>query len=234
MHDHISPEIFKFNSCSYESYVYEKNNEVHIDEGITDTESDVEMFSAIDNFYDFKPLNTDSKKKLCNIVKIPTKKNSKKITPNIYNMGPTSTTKTITGDGNCLFRAISHVLSNRQEFFGNAIYLQHIGNINHYEVVTNVTPKYLSPNPLQCRQGYAEKYQVGRKSEVSSKDVKVDENQITGLVNNLGNCNTESIFVSKAEKERIKYQTDDEFRARKTNISKRKYWENEGIRSKKF
>ncbi|CAC5359000.1 unnamed protein product [Mytilus coruscus] len=259
MHDHISPEIFKFNS-----YSYEKNNEVHNDEGITDTEFDVEILSTIDNFYDFKPLNTDSKKKLCTIVKIPTKKNSKKITPNIYNMGPPSTTKTITGDGNCLFCAISYALSNRQEFFGNiifaatiyncrtaytntengrknvwgteleilacadllktdiytfyngtwikysssqiysnnsvndqAIYLQHVGNINHYEVVTNVTPKSLSPNPLQCRQDYAEKYQVDRKSE-------------------------------------IKYQTDDEFRARKTNISKRKYWENEGIRSKKL
>ncbi|CAC5377893.1 unnamed protein product [Mytilus coruscus] len=94
MHDHISPEILKFNNCSYESYVYEKNNEVHIDERITDTQSDVEILSTIDNFYDFKPLNIDSKRKLCNIVKIPTKKICKKITPNIYNMGPPSATKT--------------------------------------------------------------------------------------------------------------------------------------------
>ncbi|VDI12100.1 Hypothetical predicted protein [Mytilus galloprovincialis] len=227
MHDHISPEILKSNICSNESIVIEKNNEVHIDEGITDNESDVEILSTINNFYDFKPLNTDSKRKLCIIAKIPTKKISKKITPNIHNMGPPSATKTITGDGNCLFRAISYALSNRQEFFGNvrraivdhlmtnteifrsflqprfitveqhiqtlnmeennvwgteleilacadllktdiytfyngtwikysssqinsnncvndqAIYLQHIGDINHYEVVTNVTQKSL-------------------------------------------------------------------------------------------
>ncbi|VDI67928.1 Hypothetical predicted protein [Mytilus galloprovincialis] len=233
-------------------------------------------------------------------------------------MGPPSATKTITGDGNCLFRAISYALSNRQEFFGNvrkaivdhlmtnteifrsflqprfitveqhiqtlkmeeknvwgteleilacadllktdiytfyngtwikysssqinsnncvndqAIYLQHKGDINHYEVVTNVTKKSLSPNPLQCRQSYAEKFQVDRKSEVTSKKMKVDENQTTGLIYNLGNCNTESKGLSKAEKEKIKYWTDDKFRARKTNTLKRKYWENEGIRSKKL
>ncbi|CAC5377894.1 unnamed protein product [Mytilus coruscus] len=117
-------------------------------------------------------------------------------------------------------------------FYNNAIYLQHIGDINHYEVVTNVTPKSLSKS-INVKQG-CRKYQVDRKYEVTSKDVKVDENQITGLVNNLGNCNTESNFLSKAEKERIKYQTDDKFRARKIDISKRKYWENEGIRSKKI
>ncbi|VDI42380.1 Hypothetical predicted protein [Mytilus galloprovincialis] len=147
-------------------------------------------------------------------------------------MGPPSATKTITGDGNCLFRAISYALSNRQEFFGNAIYLQHIGDINHYEVVTNVTQKPLSPNLLQCRQSYAEKYQDDRKSKVTAKKMKLDKNQITTSIYNLGDCNTE--VLSKAEKERIKYWTDDKFRARKTYTLKRKYWENEEIRSKKL
>ncbi|VDI52854.1 Hypothetical predicted protein [Mytilus galloprovincialis] len=233
-------------------------------------------------------------------------------------MGPPSATKTITGDGNCLFRAISYAISNRQEFFGNvrkaivdhlmtnteifrpflqprfitveqhiqtlkmkernvwgteleilacadllktdiytfyngtwikysssqiysnncvndqAIYLQHKGDINHYEVVANVTKKSRSPNPFQYRQKYVEKFQVDRKSEVTSKKMKVDENQTTGLIYNLGNCNTESKGLSKAEKEKIKYWADDKFRARKTNTLKRKYWENEGIRSKKL
>ncbi|XP_063426085.1 uncharacterized protein LOC134709887 [Mytilus trossulus] len=318
MNDHISPEKFITNISCKESIVTEKNKVVHIDEGITDNESDVEILSTINNCYDFKPLKTDSKRKLCIIAKIPTKTISKKITPNIHNMGPPSATKTITGDGNCLFRAISYAISNRQEFFGNvrkvivdhlmtnteifrsflqprfitveqhiqtlkmkekhvwgteleilacadllktdiytfyngtwikysssqinsnncvndqAIYLQHKGDINHYEVVTNVTQKSLSPNPLQYRQSYAEKYQVDRKSEVTSKKMKVDENQTTGSIYNLGDCNTESKGLSKAEKERIKYWTDDTFRARKTNTLKRKYWENEGIRSKKL
>ncbi|CAC5395212.1 unnamed protein product [Mytilus coruscus] len=318
MHDHISPEILESNVCSNESNVIEKNNEVHIDEGITDNDTDVEILSTSNTFYDFKPLNTDSKRKLCTIAKIPTSKIIKKITPNIHNMGPPSATKTITGDGNCLFRAISYALSNRQEFFGHvrraivdhlmtntemfrsflqprfitveqhiqtlkmeeknvwgteleilacadllktdiftfyngswikysssqiysnncvndqAIYLQHIGDINHYEVVTNVTPKSVSPNPLQCKQSYAENYQVGKKFEVTSKKMKADENQITSSVYYMGHCNTESKVLPKAEKERIKYQTDDKFRARKSNTLKRKYWENEGIRSKKL
>ncbi|CAC5410406.1 unnamed protein product [Mytilus coruscus] len=116
--DHISPEILKFNICSDNSNVFKENNEVHFDEGIMDNESDVEILSSSEMFYDFRPLNTFSKRKLCTIVKIPTKKISKLVTSNIYNMGSPSATKTITGDGNCLFRTISYALSNRQEYFG--------------------------------------------------------------------------------------------------------------------
>ncbi|VDI59099.1 Hypothetical predicted protein [Mytilus galloprovincialis] len=283
MHDHISPEILKSNICSNESFVTEKNNEVHIDDGITDNESDVEIMSTINNFYDFKPLNTDSKRKLCIIAKIPTKNISKKITPKIHIMGPPSATKTITGDGNCLFRAISYALSNRQEFFGNVrkaivdhlmtnteifrsflqpqfvTVEQHIQTLKmeeknvwgteleilacadllktdiytFYNVVTNVTRKSHSPNPLQFRRSCAEKFQDD-KSEITAKKMKLDENQITGSIYNLGDCNTESKVISKAEKERIKYWTDDKFRTRKTYTLKRKYWENEEIRSKKL
>ncbi|VDI12102.1 Hypothetical predicted protein [Mytilus galloprovincialis] len=50
--------------------------------------------------------------------------------------------------------------------------------------------------------------------------MKVDENQTTGSIYNFGEYNTESKVLSKAEKEKIKYWTDDKFRARKTNTLK--------------
>ncbi|CAC5389509.1 unnamed protein product [Mytilus coruscus] len=82
-------------------------------------ESDVEILSTTDMSYDFKPLTIATKRKLCVIVKIPTKHISKPFNKNINKMGPPSSTKSITGDGNCLFRDISYALSNRQEVFGN-------------------------------------------------------------------------------------------------------------------
>ncbi|CAC5396519.1 unnamed protein product [Mytilus coruscus] len=115
--DHTSPEILNVNICSNKSNVIE-NNGACIDVVIMDYESDIEILSTTDMFYDFKPLNTISKRKLCNIVKIPSKNMCKQINSNFYNIGPPTATKTITGDGNCLFRAISYALSNRQEYFG--------------------------------------------------------------------------------------------------------------------
>ncbi|CAC5392183.1 unnamed protein product [Mytilus coruscus] len=255
--DHISPEILKFNICSDNSNVFKENNEVHFDEGIMDNESDVEILSSSEMFYDFRPLNTFSKRKLCTIVKIPTKKISKLVTSNIYNMGSPSATKTITGDGNCLFRAISYALSNRQEYFGTlrkaiidhlmtnaemfksflqprfktveehiqtlrmeegnvwgteleiiacadllktdiytffnnswiiysasqicinsdlnnqAIYLKHLADINHYEVVTAVTQK--STSRLQSNIVISKKNDIDRKSDIATKKSKIDK-----------------------------------------------------------
>ncbi|XP_071131126.1 reticulocyte-binding protein homolog 2a-like [Mytilus edulis] len=95
------------------------SSESNANDNTNKNESDVEIVSATDLSYDFKPINTIAKKKLCLIVKIPTKHIHKQITNTIFDMGPPSTTKSITGDGNCLFRAISYALSNRQEFYGN-------------------------------------------------------------------------------------------------------------------
>ncbi|CAG2185969.1 unnamed protein product [Mytilus edulis] len=303
----ISPEILQLNICSND---IENVNEVHINEVINDDESDIEILSTAECFYDFIPLNTLLKRKLCKFVNIPSKKISKQNSTNFYNIGQPTACKTITGDGNCLFRAISYSLSNRQEYFGDirraivdhllrnaevfksflqprfktveehiqtlrmeennvwgteleivacadllktdiytffngtwikysssqinsnncvndqAIYLQHNGDINHYEVVTAVKQKTISPNGLQSRQEH--EYDISRKSEVSTKKMKIDENQMNDSLNN-----TES-KVLKNEKERIRYMTDDKFRARKIDTSKRKYQENEGIRSKKI
>ncbi|CAC5422831.1 unnamed protein product [Mytilus coruscus] len=300
----ISPEILKLNICSNG---IEKVNEVHINEVINDDESGIEILSTAECFYDFIPLNTLLKRKLCKIVNIPSKKISKQNSTNYYNIGQPTTWKTITGDGNCLFRAISYSLSNRQEYFGDirraivdllrnaevfksflqprfktveehiqtlrmeennvwgteleivacadllktdiytfynnswikysssqicsnnnvneqAINLQHNGDINHYEVVTAVKQKTMSPNELQSRQEHEKKYEISRKSEVTTKKMKIDENQMNDSLNN-----TES-KVLKNERERIRYMTDDKYRARKIDISKRKYQENEGIR----
>ncbi|CAC5413805.1 unnamed protein product [Mytilus coruscus] len=179
MHDHISPEILESNVCSNESNVIEKNNEVHIDEGIKDNDTDVEILSTSNNFYDFKPLNTDSKRKLCYYCQDTNQQNNQKITPNIHNMGPPSATKTITATiyncrtaytntengrknvwgteleilacadllktDNYTFYNGSWIKYSSSQIYSNncvndqAIYLQHIGDINHYEVVTNVT-----------------------------------------------------------------------------------------------
>ncbi|CAC5422289.1 OTUD4 [Mytilus coruscus] len=212
---------------------------------------------------------------------------------NNFIISPPTACKTITGDENCLFRAISYSLSNRQEYFGDirraivdhlmrnaevfksflqprfktaeehiqthrmeennvwgteleilacadliktdiytfyknswikysssqicsnnyvndqAIYLQHNGDINHYEVVTAVTQKSFAPNGLQSRQEHEKKYEISRKSEVTKKKLKIDENQMTISLNNteMDICNTESKILSKNEKERIRYTT---------------------------
>ncbi|CAC5380579.1 unnamed protein product [Mytilus coruscus] len=282
-----------------------------------DDESDIEILSSAEIFYDCIPLHTLLKRKLCKIINIPSKNISKQNSSNYYNIGPPIACKTITGDGNRLFRAISYSLSSRQEYFGNvrraivdhlmrnaeifrsflqprfktveehiqtlkmvenntwgteleilacadllktdiytffnnswikysssqicsnnnvndqAIYLQHNGDINHYEVVTAVTQKSISPNGLQSRQGHGKKYQIS-KSEVTTKKMKVDENQMIDSDNKIKVCKTKSKVLSKNEKERIRYMTDDEFRARKVDTLKRKYWENGEIRSKKI
>ncbi|VDI70575.1 Hypothetical predicted protein [Mytilus galloprovincialis] len=315
LNDNISPEIIELNINK--SIGIDKINEVHINEVIMDDESDIEILSSAEIFYDFIPLHTLLKRKLCKIINIPSKNISKQNSSNSYNIGPPIACKTITGDGNCLFRAISYSLSSRQEYFGKvrraivdhlmrnaeifrsflqprfktveehiqtlkmvenntwgteleilacadllktdiytffnnswikysssqicsnnnvndqAIYLQHNGDINHYEVVTAVTQESISLNGSQSRQEHWKKYQ-NSKSEVPTKKMKIDENQMTDSDNKIKVGKTESKVFSKNEKERIRYMTDDEFRARKIDTGKRKYWENEEIRSKKI
>ncbi|CAC5380568.1 unnamed protein product [Mytilus coruscus] len=125
----------------------------------------------------------------------------------------------------------SQICSNNNDN-DQAIYLQHNGDINHYEVVTAVTQKSISLNGSQSRQEHRKKYQ-NSKSEVTTKKMKFDENQMTDSDmsdNKIKVVKAESKVLSKMRKERIRYMTDDEFRARKTDTLKRKYWENEEIR----
>ncbi|CAG2244663.1 unnamed protein product [Mytilus edulis] len=280
------------------------SSESNANNNINKNESDVEIVSATDLSYDFKPINTIAKKKLCLIVKIPTKHIHKQITNTIFDMGPPSTTKSITGDGNCLFRAISYALSNRQEFYGNirkaivdhliknaemfksflqprfktitehihslqmkennvwgteleiiacadllktdiytyyndswikysssqlcnknkinvqAIYLQHLTGINHYEVVTAVSQKSRYQNRMQSSPVEREKSEFDRKCEVPTLKINDSDNY----------SDDESKVLSKAEKERIRYRKDEEFKARKISTLKRKYRENETYR----
>ncbi|CAG2237476.1 unnamed protein product [Mytilus edulis] len=280
------------------------SSESNANNNINKNESDVEIVSATDMSYDFKPINTIAKKKLCLIVKIPTKHIHKQITNTIFDMGPPSTTKSITGDGNCLFRAISYALSNRQEFYGNirkaivdhlirnaemfksflqprfktvkehihslqmkennvwgteleiiacadllktdiytyyndswikysssqlcnknkinvqAIYLQHLTGINHYEVVTAVSQKSRYQNRMQSSPVEREKSEFDRKCEVPTLKINDSDNS----------SDDESKVLSKAEKERIRYRKDEEFKARKISTLKRKYRENETYR----
>ncbi|CAC5405761.1 unnamed protein product [Mytilus coruscus] len=117
LNGNISPEIIILNIN--ESNGIDNINEVHMNEVILDDESDIEILSSAEIFYDFIPLHTLLKRQLCKIINIPNKKISKQNSSNSYNIGPPVACKTITGDGNCLFRAISYSISNRQEYFGN-------------------------------------------------------------------------------------------------------------------
>ncbi|CAG2225832.1 unnamed protein product [Mytilus edulis] len=218
LNDNISPEIIELNINK--SIGIDKINEVHINEVIMDDESDIEILSSAEIFYDFIPLHTLLKRKLCKIINIPSKYISKQNSSNSYKIGPPIACKTITGDGNCLFRAISYSLSSRQEYFGKvrraivdhlmrnaeifsnnnvndqAIYLQHNGDINHYEVVTAVTQESISLNGSQSRQEHWKKY-PNSKSEVPTKKMKTDENQMTDSDNKIKVGKTESKVFSK-------------------------------------
>ncbi|XP_062574488.1 uncharacterized protein LOC134236336, partial [Saccostrea cucullata] len=81
--------------------------------------SDVEILS--EDFecqiYDFNPLTARIKRELCSTLKIPSKNVSTSQSGNVCNMGPPKATKPIKGDGNCLFRALSYAISNRQEYY---------------------------------------------------------------------------------------------------------------------
>ncbi|CAG2237450.1 unnamed protein product [Mytilus edulis] len=297
------PKILEKINLTFDSYSIESNADVPFIDDINKNESDVEVVSESNCTYDFKPINTIAKTKLCLIVTIPTKHIPKQITNNVFDMGPPSATKSITGDGNCFFRAISYAVSNRQEFFGKirkaivdhliknaemfksflqprfksviehiqtlqmkennvwateleilacadllktdiytfyngswikysssqlcssnninvqAIYLQHLTGINHYEVVTAVTQKSRYQNRLQSSPVERKKYEFDGKCEVPTLKINYPDDEIKVL--------------SKAEKERIRYRKNEEFRARKTSTLKRKYWEHEGTRLKK-
>lgn len=86
---------------------------------IVDDYSDIEIVS--ENFanmrYDFIPLTVKSKKKLCSALKICSKNVSKRTSAVISHKGHPKTTKQIASDGNCVFRAISYAVSNRQEYY---------------------------------------------------------------------------------------------------------------------
>ncbi|CAC5413596.1 unnamed protein product [Mytilus coruscus] len=125
----------------------------------------------------------------------------------------------------------SQICSNN-DVNNQAIYLQHLADINHYEVVTAV--KSMSPSSFQINEIHRKDDHIERKSEVASKKTKLDKNQVKYSKNNLDNCYDELTVLSKAEKERIRYKIDHEFRTRKTVTLKRKYWGNEEIRLKKI
>ncbi|VDI19187.1 Hypothetical predicted protein [Mytilus galloprovincialis] len=309
----LHSEDFKENSYN----ITMKIDDTKSDVVITDNESDVEILSAGDIIYDFKPLSLVLKRKLCTIMRITTKHIFKPFSTNIFQMGPPSATKTITGDGNCLFRAISYAISNRQEFFQTirkaivvhlmrnedmfksflqprfktvrehlqtlkmdqygvwgteleiiacadllktdiftfyhgswirysstqicsknnvnilAIYLKHDSNINHYEVVTAVTPMSdLSFNRLQSESSkvHRKRHMLERRPAVRTKKINVEESQITDIDNQ---CD-DSYLKSKAGKQKRKYHSDTSFKEKKKTQVQNAYWENEETRLKKI
>ncbi|XP_062589569.1 uncharacterized protein LOC134251199, partial [Saccostrea cucullata] len=81
--------------------------------------SDIEIVSENEDrtSYNFIPLTIATKRELCNVLHISSKQVCKKQSDVVYNMGPPKETKSIEEDGNCLFRAISYAVSNRQQYY---------------------------------------------------------------------------------------------------------------------
>ncbi|CAC5395432.1 unnamed protein product [Mytilus coruscus] len=84
----LNSEVFMEDSNN----VTMKTDDTKSDVVITDNESDVEILSASDIIYDFKPLSLVLKRKLCTIMKITTKHIFKPFSTNIFQMGPPSAT----------------------------------------------------------------------------------------------------------------------------------------------
>ncbi|XP_063411255.1 uncharacterized protein LOC134694188 [Mytilus trossulus] len=90
------------------------NREVLEDEN----NSDVEFIGVpTQTCYLFNPIDYCTKRKLCNILDIKSKFVLKIPLMPTHSIGTPLKSKQITADGNCLFRAISYAVSNRQENF---------------------------------------------------------------------------------------------------------------------
>ncbi|CAG2247573.1 unnamed protein product [Mytilus edulis] len=90
------------------------NREVLEDEN----NSDVEFIGVpTQTCYLFNPIDYYTKRKLCNILDIKSKFVLKTPLMPTHSIGTPLKSKQITADGNCLFRAISYAVSNRQENF---------------------------------------------------------------------------------------------------------------------
>uniref|UniRef100_A0A8W8MHH3 OTU domain-containing protein n=1 Tax=Magallana gigas TaxID=29159 RepID=A0A8W8MHH3_MAGGI len=91
--------------------------------------------------YGFSPLGVKSKKCLCRILGISSKHVLKAAHNAVSQMGPPLSTKQIASDGNCLFRAISYSVSNRQEHYKqvrNAV-------VNHMMKSSDALKSFLRP-----------------------------------------------------------------------------------------
>ena len=73
--------------------------------------------SCVTERFDYKPLDVVTKRKLCTLLNIPSKQVSKAGTSTaVQNMGSPTKTHNIIQDGNCLFRALSYAISQRQQY----------------------------------------------------------------------------------------------------------------------
>ncbi|XP_063442041.1 uncharacterized protein LOC134722357 [Mytilus trossulus] len=230
-----SPELPKkinpmFDICSSES-----NADVPFIDDMNKDESDVEIVSATDLSYDFKPINTVAKKRLCLIPRFKTvKEHIQTLQMNENNVWGTELeiiacadllkTDIYTYFNDSWIKYSSSQLCSKNKINDQAIYLQHLTAINHYEVVTAVTQKSRFQNRMLSSLVRREKYEFERKYEVPTSKTNDSDNF----------WNDELKVLSKAEKERMRYRKDEEFKARKTSTLKRKYWENEGTRLKKI
>lgn len=91
--------------------------------------------------YGFSPLGVKNKKCLCRILGISPKHVLKAAHNAVSQMGPPLSTKQIASDGNCLFRAISYSVSNRQEHYKqvrNAV-------VNHMMKSSDALKSFLRP-----------------------------------------------------------------------------------------
>ncbi|CAG2226514.1 unnamed protein product [Mytilus edulis] len=207
------------------------SSESNANDNTNKNESDVEIVSATDLAYEFKPINTIAKKKLCPIPRFKTvKEHIQTLQMKENNVWGTELeilacadllkTDIYTYYNDSWIKYSSSQLCSKNKINDQAIYLQHLTAINHYEVVTAVTQKSRFQNRMQSSPVGREKYEFERKYEVPTLKINDSDNY----------SDDELKVLSKAEKERIRYRKDEEFKARKNSTLKRKYWENETYR----
>ncbi|XP_062580740.1 uncharacterized protein LOC134242656 [Saccostrea cucullata] len=98
--------------------------------------------------YEFIPLSIRTKKKLCSLMKIPSNQ-CKGQSDVASKLGPPKATKEIGKDGNCLFRAISYALSNRQQHYQNV----RKSIVNHMKNSAETLKSFLRPQ-YESMQNY--------------------------------------------------------------------------------
>ncbi|XP_061175632.1 uncharacterized protein LOC133184560 [Saccostrea echinata] len=106
------------NSTEVKLSAYEEEIHDHYNDCSREHFSDVEVMLENETCvsFDFIPLTNKTKKKLCSMMKIPSNQCQRQ-SDITYNMGSPKATKSIGMDGNCLFRAISYAVSNRQQYY---------------------------------------------------------------------------------------------------------------------
>ncbi|XP_063436424.1 uncharacterized protein LOC134717858 [Mytilus trossulus] len=138
----------------------------------------------------------------------------------------------------------SSQIHTNSEINDRAIYLQHIGDLQHYEVVLSVIPEM--HKPLE-NKGVAMKRKCEQNDLFVSKKPR-KQNQRTSSLNNENNSSVKSSqkgihseeaineaqYLSKSEKQKLKYHTDSQSRYNTLSAQRKKYSNDDSYRAQKI